>query len=102
MLIFLTALWWQLPAAALAPAWVQAQSVEEARRRRDHLAKMRSLLFHQEAKLKHLAKIKSKDYHRRAQKAARAKARLSWALHPAWMMMTAHRDISTPDQACRS
>ena len=47
--------------------------MEEARARRDHLAKMRSLLFHQEAKLKHLAKIKSKDYHRRAQKAARAK-----------------------------
>ena len=55
---------------------VQGQSVEEARARRDHLAKMRSLLFHQEAKLKHLAKIKSKDYHRRAQKAARAKVGL--------------------------
>ena len=48
----------------------QGQSVEEARARRDHLAKMRSLLFHQEAKLKHLARIKSRDYHRRAQKAA--------------------------------
>ena len=52
---------------------MQAQSVEEAKRRREHLAKMRSLLLHQETKLKHLAKIKSKDYHRRAQKAARAK-----------------------------
>ena len=60
---------------------MQAQSVEEAKRRRDHLAKMRSLLFHQETKLKHLAKIKSKDYHRRAQKAARAKARPSRAPH---------------------
>ena len=55
------------------PCAAQGQSVEEARARRDHLAKMRSLLFHQEAKLKHLAKIKSKDYHRRAQKAARTK-----------------------------
>ena len=55
------------------PRHAQGQSAEEARARRDHLAKMRSLLFHQEAKLKHLAKIKSKDYHRRAQKAARAK-----------------------------
>ena len=51
----------------------QAQSVEQARARQQALAKMRSLLFHQEAKLKHLAKIKSKDYHRRAQRAARAK-----------------------------
>ena len=48
--------------------------MEEARKRREALAKMRSLLFHQEAKLKHLARIKSKDYHRRAQRAARAKA----------------------------
>ena len=52
----------------------QAQSVEEAHARRERLAKMRSLLFHQEAKLKHLAKIKSKDYHRRAKRAAQAKA----------------------------
>ena len=54
----------------------QAQSVEEARARRERLAKMRSLLFHQEAKLKHLAKIKSKDFHRRAKRAAQAKARM--------------------------
>lgn len=54
---------------------MQAQSVEEAKARRDRLAKMRSLLFHQEIKLKHLAKIKSKDYHRRAQRAAKAKVR---------------------------
>ena len=53
----------------------QAQRVEGANVRRDPLSKMRSLLFHQEMKLKHLAKIKSKDYHRRAQKAARAKVR---------------------------
>ena len=65
----------------------QAQSVEEARARRERLAKMRSLLFHQEAKLKHLARIKSKDFHRRAKRAAQAKARavpapvsLSWPL----------------------
>ncbi|BDA46715.1 probable U3 small nucleolar RNA-associated protein 14 homolog A [Coccomyxa sp. Obi] len=54
---------------------LKAQSVEEAKARRDRLAKMRSLLFHQEMKLKHLAKIKSKDYHRRAQRAAKAKAK---------------------------
>lgn len=47
--------------------------MEEAKARRDRLAKMRSLLFHQEMKLKHLANIKSKDYHRRAQRAAKAK-----------------------------
>ncbi len=56
-----------------ASARAQAQSVEEAKSRRERLAKMRSLLFHQEIKLKHLAKIKSKDYHRRAQRAAKAK-----------------------------
>jgi hypothetical protein len=49
--------------------------VAEARGRRERLAKMRSLLFHQEAKLKHLARIKSKDFHRRAKRAAQAKAR---------------------------
>ena len=61
----------------------QAQSVEQARARQQALAKMRSLLFHQEAKLKHLAKIKSKDYHRRAQRAARAKvgSRCPWMQH---------------------
>ena len=48
---------------------------EEAARRRDELARMRSLLFYQEAKLKRLAKIKSKDFHRRALRAAKAKAR---------------------------
>jgi len=55
---------------------VQVVGAEEAQRRRDELARMRSLLFHQEAKLKRLAKIKSKDYHRRALRAAKAKARL--------------------------
>jgi len=53
----------------------QAVSAEVAQRRRDELARMRSLLFHQEAKLKRLARIKSKDYHRRALRAAKAKAR---------------------------
>ncbi|KAK9827643.1 hypothetical protein WJX81_002537 [Elliptochloris bilobata] len=48
---------------------------EEAARRRGELVRMRSLLFHQEAKLKRLAKIKSKDYHRRALRAAKAKAK---------------------------
>lgn len=56
--------------------WAQAQNVEEAKARRERLAKMRSLLFHQEIKLKHLAKIKSKDYHRRALRAAKVKVRL--------------------------
>jgi U3 small nucleolar RNA-associated protein 14 len=37
---------------------------------------MRSLLFHQEAKLKRLARIKSKDYHRRALRGAKAKTRV--------------------------
>ena len=65
--------------------------MEEAKRRRDHLAKMRSLLFHQESKLKHLAKIKSKDYHRRAQKAARAKVRFSRrCVMPLALLMAPH------------
>jgi hypothetical protein len=66
-------------------SWVgpdQAQSVEEAKKRRDYLAKMRSLLFYQEIKLKRMAKIKSKDYHRRAKKAAVAKVILLHKLFP--------------------
>lgn len=55
---------------------MQAQSVEEAKKRRDYLAKMRSLLFYQDIKLKRMAKIKSKDYHRRAKRAEVAKVRL--------------------------
>jgi len=63
----------------------QAVSAEEAARRRDELARMRSLLFHQEAKLKRLARIKSKDYHRRALRAAKAKARArARAPHRPW------------------
>ena len=42
-------------------------------KRRDELAKMRSLLFKHEEKSRHMAKIKSKDYHRRLKKAARNK-----------------------------
>jgi U3 small nucleolar RNA-associated protein 14 len=42
-------------------------------KRRDDLAKMRSLLFKHEEKSRHLAKIKSKDYHRRLKKSARNK-----------------------------
>ena len=77
------------PPVATAVSRLQAQSVEEAKRRRDHLAKMRSLLFHQETKLKHLAKIKSKDYHRRAQKAARAKVRLLRRCTMHWAKLSA-------------
>jgi len=51
----------------------QALSAEELLRRRDELAKMRSLLFKHEEKSRHLAKIKSKDYHRRLKKSARNK-----------------------------
>lgn len=48
-------------------------SAEELSKRRDELAKMRSLLFKHEEKARHLAKIKSKDYHRRMNRAARRK-----------------------------
>lgn len=49
-------------------------SVEEAKERRERLAKMRALLFYHEAKAKRMKKIKSKEYRRRLKKAARAKA----------------------------
>lgn len=52
---------------------VQAISAEEMARRRNELAKMRSLMFRHEAKAQRLAKIKSKDYHRRINKASRRK-----------------------------
>ena len=52
---------------------LQAVSAEEVSRRRNELAKMRSLLFRHETKAQRLAKIKSKDYHRRINKASRRK-----------------------------
>lgn len=52
---------------------LQTLSVEEAQARRARLAKLRSLLFHQEAKLTHAARIKSKAYHRRLKRTARLK-----------------------------
>lgn len=54
----------------------QAVTAEDLAKRRDELAKMRSLLFRHEEKSRHLAKIKSKDYHRRMKKSARLKVRL--------------------------
>lgn len=55
-------------------AALQALTVEEARARRDRLAKMRALLFYHELKAKRVKAIKSKDYHRRLNRAARRKA----------------------------
>ena len=52
---------------------VQAMSVEEAKERRDRLARMRNLLFYHEQKAKRAKAIKSRDYHRHAKKAAKMK-----------------------------
>ncbi len=51
----------------------QALTVEEAKERRERLAKMRSLLFAHEQKAKRLKAIKSKGFHRHAKKAAKMK-----------------------------
>ncbi|CAG9464190.1 unnamed protein product [Pedinophyceae sp. YPF-701] len=61
---------------------LRALSVGDARERRDRLAKMRSLLFHHEMKLKRLAKIKSKGYHKRQNKAEKLKAIKAGLLDP--------------------
>ena len=53
---------------------LKALTVEEAKQRREKLAKMRALLFYHEVKAKRLKKIKSKEYRRRLKKAAKAKA----------------------------
>lgn len=49
-------------------------SAEEAKERRDRLAKMRALLFYHEAKAKRLKAIKSKKFHRHLKKADKWKA----------------------------
>lgn len=49
-------------------------SAEEAKARREELAKQRALLFYHEVKAKRLKKIKSKDYRRRLKKAEKKKA----------------------------
>mmetsp|Transcript_37964 Transcript_37964/g.96008 ORF Transcript_37964/g.96008 Transcript_37964/m.96008 type:complete len:1095 (-) Transcript_37964:202-3486(-) len=49
-------------------------TLEEARERRERLAKLRSLLFYHELKAKRVKAIKSKEYHRKAAKAAKRKA----------------------------
>ena len=48
-------------------------NAEEAKARRDELAKMRALLFYHEVKAKRLKKIKSKEYRRRMKKADKKK-----------------------------
>ena len=52
---------------------VQALTVEEAKERRERMARMRSLLFAHEQKAKRLKAIKSKGFHRHAKKAAKMK-----------------------------
>ena len=52
--------------------------MEEAKERRERMAKMRSLLFAHEQKAKRLKAIKSKGFHRHAKKAAKMKARPSF------------------------
>ena len=42
----------------------QALTLEEAKERRERLARMRSLLFYHELKSKRLKAIKSKEFHR--------------------------------------
>ena len=59
------------------PECVQALTVEEAKERRERMAKMRSLLFAHEQKAKRLKAIKSKGFHRHAKKAAKMKVNLS-------------------------
>lgn len=46
----------------------KALTVEEARERRERLAKLRSLLFYHEIKAKRAKAIKSKEYHRKLAK----------------------------------
>lgn len=58
---------------------LKALTVEEARQRREKLAKMRALLFYHELKSKRLKKIKSKEYRRRLKKAEKRKAQASTA-----------------------
>ncbi|GFR45758.1 hypothetical protein Agub_g7173 [Astrephomene gubernaculifera] len=53
---------------------LKALSLEEARERRERLAKMRSLLFYHELKARRLKAIKSKEYHRHLAKASKRKA----------------------------
>ena len=51
--------------------------MEEAKERRERLAKMRSLLFAHEQKAKRLKAIKSKGFHRHAKKAAKMKVSMT-------------------------
>ncbi|KAG2495048.1 hypothetical protein HYH03_006979 [Edaphochlamys debaryana] len=53
---------------------LKALSLEEAKERRERLAKLRSLLFYHELKSRRLKTIKSKEYHRHLAKAAKRKA----------------------------
>ena len=52
----------------------QALSLEEARERRERLARMRSLLFYSEMKSKRLKAIKSKEFHRQQKRADKRRA----------------------------
>lgn len=54
---------------------LKSMSLEDLKKKRAQLAKLRSLLFHHEIKARHAKKIKSKEYHRRLQKGIRKKAK---------------------------
>lgn len=69
-----------LIATSACPGCVQALTVEEAKERRERMAKMRSLLFAHEQKSKRLKAIKSKGFHRHAKKAAKMKV-CTWFNH---------------------
>ncbi len=57
-------------AEAEAQLAVKTLTPQELSARQEQLARMRSVLFHHERRLKRLAKIKSKEYRRRLKKAA--------------------------------
>ena len=69
-----TLLAWANSTSSKYECLLQAVTAEDLAKRKDELAKMRSLLFRHEEKSRHMAKIKSKDYHRRMKKSARLKA----------------------------
>ncbi|MCO5573156.1 hypothetical protein L7F22_026922 [Adiantum nelumboides] len=57
-------------------------SMDEVKERQERLARMRSMLFHHEAKAKRMKKIKSKTYHRLLQKDRKGKAGQEGELDP--------------------
>lgn len=78
---------------------VRTMTPQELAARQEQLARMRSVLFHHERRLKRLAKIKSKDYRRRLKKAAQKQVCVS--VPTVWILWRLYTPVVCTSLGCQ-